>query len=136
MNMLKFGNETDWVSLTVVDYQFGAAEDAFDRNWLLLEATRSVDGNTRVLRDLALLTWELRDMKRFFQVPETRTRLEFLEPCVAFSRQGETVLLHLDSGLSFDKDGNAMSFETRMDRTWGERTLCAIEDLCRRFPDR
>jgi len=65
-----------------------------------------------------------------------RTRLEFLEPCLAFSRQDETVLLHLDDGLSFDKDSNALSFQTRADRKWVERTLATLEELCRRLPER
>jgi len=67
LNMLEFGNETDCVSLTVVDYQRENAEEAFDRNWLIVEATRTVGDHTKVLRDPALLTSELRDIRHFFQ---------------------------------------------------------------------
>lgn len=135
------------VALRVVDYQFGAGDDWYDSNWLVIAGDVSCSDGTWSFRDPCLLTTEATSLGHWLVRSADSSldveRLDFIEPNLAFERLSnadDLVVLRIEFDLEArppfaDADGPYfvdLPVPARTCASAGESWLEAV----RRFPSR
>ena len=141
-----FKNEDASLKLEVVCYEFpadGGAPGSDDRNWLVLRATYTEDGQVIKDSNSCLLTYELREMTAGLKVLNAGIRdlydSGFVEPYFALSAASEEDGFLVDVSFAMPntmEDLDTAEIEVRMTKAEMEALIDELDGLCRKFPDR
>ena len=141
-----FQNEDASLKLEVVCYEFpadGGAPGSDDRNWLVLRATYTEDGQVIKDSNSCLLTYELREMTAGLKVLNAGIRdlydSGFVEPYFALSAAAEEDGFLVDVSFAMPntmEDLDTAEIEVRMTKAEMEALIDELDGLCRKFPDR
>ncbi|MBP3485595.1 MAG: hypothetical protein J6J81_02045 [Oscillospiraceae bacterium] len=141
-----FRNEDASLKLEVVCYEFpadGGAPGSDDRNWLVLRATYTEDGQVIKDSNSCLLTYELREMTAGLKVLNAGIRdlydSGFVEPYFALSAASEEDGFLVDVSFAMPntmEDLDTAEIEVRMTKAEMEALIDELDGLCRKFPDR
>lgn len=141
-----FQNEDASLKLEVVCYEFpadGGAPGSDDRNWLVLRATYTEDGQVIKDSNSCLLTYELREMTAGLKVLNAGIRdlydSGFVEPYFALSAASEEDGFLVDVSFAMPntmEDLDTAEIEVRMTKAEMEALIDELDGLCRKFPDR
>jgi hypothetical protein len=87
------GVNGDAVELTIVGYQFPEIrDDPWDSNWVVIETTATVDGQSWTSRDPCLVTFEVEQLADWVEALGNErlveSELDFMEPNLAFELEG------------------------------------------------
>ena len=141
-----FKNEDASLKLEVVCYEFpadGGVPGSDDRNWLVLRATYTEDGQVIKDSNSCLLTYELREMTAGLKVLNAGIRdlydSGFVEPYFSLSAAAEEDGFLVDVSFAMPntmEDLDTAEIEVRMTKTEMEALIDELDGLCRKFPDR
>ena len=141
-----FKNEDASLKLEVVCYEFpadGGVPGSDDRNWLVLRATYTEDGQVIKDSNSCLLTYELREMTAGLKVLNAGIRdlydSGFVEPYFALSAAAEEDGFLVDVSFAMPntmEDLDTAEIEVRMTKAEMEALIDELDGLCRKFPDR
>ena len=142
-----FQNEDASLKLEVVCYEFpadGGAPGSDDRNWLVLRATYTEDGQVIKDSNSCLLTYELREMTAGLKVLNAGIKdhyeSAFVEPYfeVAAQAEGEDAIrVAVSFFLPNTMDGDdTAEVECVMTHQEMKALLEELDKLCEKFPDR
>jgi len=143
-------NTTDHLRLEIVGYQFAAAKDAWDANWLRVHVRASVDGREWDSIDPCLLTSEVSEIAVWLEYLADGmdvAPLEFLEPELVFDlvgRDGDLIRLRVwfagglrPSWAPYDAmPSRDLAAEIAVTREELTRAAADLREQVRRFPDR
>ncbi|MDM5239593.1 PadR family transcriptional regulator [Bacillus cereus] len=141
---MNFQNEKISLHLEVVKYEFENANNACDRNWLMVKAKLSEENKVFETMDPFLQTSDLLYMIKWFQsLPNpTYNELDFIEPNLAFEFMGEkegefhiVIRLSLELNPSWCKE-EEYEFSIRITQDDRENIIRSIEEQQRKFPKR
>ena len=141
-----FQNEDASLKLEVVCYEFpadGGAPGSDDRNWLVLRATYTEDGQVIKDSNSCLLTYELREMTAGLKVLNAGIRdlydSGFVEPYFSLSAAAEEDGFQVDVSFAMPntmEDLDTAEIEVTMTKAEMEALIDELDGLCRKFPDR
>ena len=141
-----FKNEDASLKLEVVCYEFpadGGVPGSDDRNWLVLRATYTEDGQVIKDSNSCLLTYELREMTAGLKVLNAGIKdlydSGFVEPYFALSAGAEDDGFLVDVSFAMPntmEDLDTAEIEVRMPKAEMEALIDELDGLCRKFPDR
>ena len=141
-----FKNEDASLKLEVVCYEFpadGGVPGSDDRNWLVLRATYTEDGQVIKDSNSCLLTYELREMTAGLKVLNAGIKdlydSGFVEPYFALSAAAEDDGFQVDVSFAMPntmEDLDTAEIEVRMTKAEMEALIDELDGLCRKFPDR
>ena len=141
-----FQNEDASLKLEVVCYEFpadGGVPGSDDRNWLVLRATYTEDGQVIKDSNSCLLTYELREMTAGLKVLNAGIKdlydSGFVEPYFALSAGAEDDGFLVDVSFAMPntmEDLDTAEIEVRMTKAEMEALIDELDGLCRKFPDR
>ena len=141
-----FQNEDASLKLEVVCYEFpadGGAPGSDDRNWLVLRATYTEDGQVIKDSNSCLLTYELREMTAGLKVLNAGIKdlydSGFVEPYFALSAGAEEDGFLVDVSFAMPntmEDLDTAEIEVFMTKAEMEALIDELDGLCRKFPDR
>ncbi|PEC22245.1 WapI family immunity protein [Bacillus cereus] len=141
---MNFQNEKISLHLEFVKYEFENANNACDRNWLMVKAKLSEENKVFETMDPFLQTSDLQYMIKWFQsLPNpTYNELDFIEPNLAFEFMGEkegefhiVIRLSLELNPSWCKE-EEYEFSIRITQDDRENIIRSIEEQQRKFPKR
>ena len=141
-----FKNEDASLKLEVVCYEFpadGGVPGSDDRNWLVLRATYTEDGQVIKDSNSCLLTYELREMTAGLKVLNAGIKTEyasaFVEPYFELAAQADGDAFQMDASffLPNTMDGEDTA-EVSCTMTKAEMTalIDELDKLCAKYPDR
>ena len=141
-----FKNEDASLKLEVVCYEFpadGGVPGSDDRNWLVLRATYTEDGQVIKDSNSCLLTYELREMTAGLKVLNAGIRSEyasaFVEPYFELAAQADgdgfqvDVSFFLPNTMDGDDTAELTCTMTKADMT---ALIDELDKLCAKYPDR
>lgn len=141
-----FKNEDASLKLEVVCYEFpadGGVPGSDDRNWLVLRATYTEDGQVIKDSNSCLLTYELREMTAGLKVLNAGIKdlydSGFVEPYFALSAGAEDDGFLVDVSFAMPntmEDLDTAEIEVFMTKAEMEALIDELDGLCRKFPDR
>ena len=141
-----FKNEDASLKLEVVCYEFpadGGVPGSDDRNWLVLRATYTEDGQVSKDSNSCLLTYELREMTAGLKVLNAGIRdlydSGFVEPYFSLSAAAEEDGFQVDVSFAMPntmEDLDTAEIEVTMTKAEMEALIDELDGLCRKFPDR
>ena len=141
-----FKNEDASLKLEVVCYEFpadGGVPGSDDRNWLVLRATYTEDGQVIKDSNSCLLTYELREMTAGLKVLNAGIKdsyiSEFSEPyfALAADAEGEGFRVWVKFFLPNTMDGNdTAELDCFMSKAEMANLIEELDKLCAKFPDR
>ena len=141
-----FKNEDASLKLEVVCYEFpadGGVPGSDDRNWLVLRATYTEDGQVIKDSNSCLLTYELREMTAGLKVLNAGIKdlydSGFVEPYFALSAAAEDDGFQVDVSFAMPntmEDLDTAEIEVTMTKAEMEALIDELDGLCRKFPDR
>ena len=141
-----FKNEDASLKLEVVCYEFpadGGVPGSDDRNWLVLRATYTEDGQVIKDSNSCLLTYELREMTAGLKVLNAGIRdlydSGFVEPYFSLSAGAEDDGFLVDVSFAMPntmEDLDTAEIEVTMTKAEMEALIDELDGLCRKFPDR
>ena len=141
-----FKNEDASLKLEVVCYEFpadGGVPGSDDRNWLVLRATYTEDGQVIKDSNSCLLTYELREMTAGLKVLNAGIRdlydSGFVEPYFSLSAAAEEDGFQVDVSFAMPntmEDLDTAEIEVTMTKAEMEDLIDELDGLCRKFPDR
>ena len=141
-----FKNEDASLKLEVVCYEFpadGGVPGSDDRNWLVLRATYTEDGQVIKDSNSCLLTYELREMTAGLKVLNAGIRdlydSGFVEPYFSLSAAAEEDGFQVDVSFAMPntmEDLDTAEIEVTMTKAEMEALIDELDGLCRKFPDR
>ena len=142
-----FKNEETSLNLDIVNYEFpadGGSPGSDDRNWLVLRATYTEDGQVIKDSNSCLLTYELREMTAGLKVLNAGIKdhyeSAFVEPYfeVAAQAEGEdSIRVAVSFFLPNTMDGDdTAEVECVMTHQEMKALLEELDKLCEKFPDR
>ena len=141
-----FKNEDASLKLEVVCYEFpadGGVPGSDDRNWLVLRATYTEDGQVIKDSNSCLLTYELQEMTAGLKVLNAGIRdayeSGFVEPYVALAARAEGENFRVDVSFylpnTMDGDDTA-EVSAVMSKAEMATLIDELDRLCDKFPDR
>ena len=141
-----FKNEDASLKLEVACYEFpadGGVPGSDDRNWLVLRAAYTEDGQVIKDSNSCLLTYELREMTAGLKVLNAGIKdlydSGFVEPYFALSAAAEDDGFQVDVSFAMPntmEDLDAAEIEVHMTKAEMETLIDELDQLCRKFPDR
>ena len=141
-----FKNEDASLKLEVVCYEFpadGGVPGSDDRNWLVLRATYTEDGQVIKDSNSCLLTYELREMTAGLKVLNAGIKdlydSGFVEPYFSLSAAAEEDGFQVDVSFAMPntmEDLDTAEIEVTMTKAEMEALIDELDGLCRKFPDR
>ena len=141
-----FKNDACSLKLDIVNYEFpadGGAPGSDDRNWLVLRATYTEDGQVIKDSNSCLLTYELREMTAGLKVLNAGIKdlydSGFVEPYFSLSAAAEEDGFQVDVSFAMPntmEDLDTAEIEVTMTKAEMEALIDELDGLCRKFPDR
>ena len=141
-----FKNEDASLKLEVVCYEFpadGGVPGSDDRNWLVLRATYTEDGQVIKDSNSCLLTYELREMTAGLKVLNAGIRDQyassFVEPYfeLTATAEDEGFLVEVSFALpNTMEDIDTAEVEALLTKEEMKALIAELDRLCEKFPDR
>jgi hypothetical protein len=141
-----FQNEDASLQLEVLRYEFpadGGQPGSDDRNWLVLRAAYTADGQVIKDTNSCLLTYELRELTAGLKVLNAGIKDQydsgFVEPYFELSAQAEGEGFRLEVSFALPntmEDVDTAEIETVMSKAELTALIAELDRLCEKFPDR